>query len=92
MQDKANTENIEAWRKKLLFRSWHRGTREMDLLMGRFAEAHVGGFDAPHLEAYETLLKENDPDLYNWLIGKEAWPERVNGVIAEELRNFYREK
>lgn len=63
-------EPIENRRKRLIFRSWHRGTREMDLIMGSFADAHVPGFDDAQLLAYEELLNEQDPDLYDWFIGK----------------------
>lgn len=57
---------IDDRRKKLVFRAWHRGTREMDLLLGSFADAHVQGFDAAQLDAFERLLACQDPDLYDW--------------------------
>ena len=59
-------------RKKLIFRAWHRGTREMDLLLGAFADAHVPGFDAAQLDAFEHLLTCQDPDLYDWKCGRGA--------------------
>lgn len=68
-------------RKKLIFRSWHRGTREMDLLLGSFADKHVNAFTEVQLEEYEDLLKENDPDLYNWFSGREAPPEDAQSSV-----------
>lgn len=70
-------EVIENKRKKLIFRSEHRGTKEMDLILGSFARAHVPTFTAEDLAAYEELLNENDPDLYNWITDKEPAPEPV---------------
>ena len=55
-------------RKRLLFRSWHRGTREADLILGSFAEQHLAGFDAAQLDRYEGLLNLPDPDIFDWLI------------------------
>lgn len=85
MQD--NT--LENTRKKLIFRSWHRGTREIDLLLGRFADAHLPGFDAGELQQYEELLVNSDPDLYNWITGKETPPANVNGDVLQKLINFH---
>ena len=53
----ANTETPgDIRRKRLLFRSWHRGTREADLILGSFAEANLAGFDENRLDEYESLL------------------------------------
>lgn len=72
-----NAETIENKRKRLIFRSWHRGTKEMDLLLGSFADKHVPDFDEAQLAQYEELLQNNDPDLYNWITGKEEPPANV---------------
>ena len=78
------TENL---RKKLIFRSEHRGTKEMDLLMGSFAKKHVPDFSEEELAIYEELLKENDPNLYNWIIGKEDPPANILSGVFEKLKN-----
>lgn len=85
MQD--NT--LENTRKKLIFRSWHRGTREIDLLLGRFADAHLPGFDAGELQQYEDLLVNSDPDLYNWITGKETPPANLGSDVLQKLINFH---
>jgi antitoxin CptB len=88
MKDSASAPDIEAWRRKLVFRSWHRGTREMDLLLGAFAEKHLPGFSSQELALYEELLKENDPDLYEWLTGKSPPPVHCQNKVMEKLQKF----
>ena len=56
-------------RKRLLFRCWHRGTREMDLILGRFADAEIAALGDDELTELEGLLEVPDPDLYAALIG-----------------------
>ncbi len=70
-------ENLENKRKQLIFRSNHRGTKEMDLIMGTFANQNVPNFTQEELNEYEALLTENDPDLYNWLTKKEPATDKV---------------
>ena len=78
-------ETIENRRKRLIFRSWHRGTREMDLIMGSFADQNVPGFGADELEQYEELLINNDPDLYNWYTGKDLVPANILNPVFERF-------
>ena len=60
----------EARLKRIVMRSWRRGTREMDLILGPFAEAELASMDADSLDAYERLLDENDQDLYPWITAR----------------------
>jgi antitoxin CptB len=75
-------------RKRLLFRSWHRGTREADLILGSFAEVHLAGFDAVQLDRYEALLDVPDPDLFDWLAGREAPPALHDNDVTRLLLAF----
>jgi antitoxin CptB len=68
--------------KRLRMRSWRRGTKEMDLILGPYADAHLGGMDAPTLEVYERLLAENDQDLIGWVLGHSAPPAALAPLIA----------
>jgi antitoxin CptB len=77
-----------ARRRKLMFRSWHRGTRESDLLLGRFADAHVPSFDAGQLDRFEALLSESDPDIYDWVTGRQQPPAASATDVVELLRQF----
>ena len=69
----ADTE-LDNRRKRLKFRSWHRGMREMDLLIGRFADRNLDVFSERQLDLFETLLHETDPDLYNWITEPQPKP------------------
>ena len=71
----------EIRRKRLLFRSWHRGTRESDLILGRFADAQLAGFDDGQLDRYEALLDCADADIFDWVSGRaEPPPEHDHDV------------
>ena len=65
-------------RKRLRFRSWHRGTREMDLILGGFADRHLAALDHGQLESYALLLEESDPDIYEWLTGQGHCPASID--------------
>jgi len=72
-------------RKRLKFRSWHRGTKEMDLLLGPFADACLDGFDAPLLAEYEALLEVPEPDLYDWILGRAPPPASARSSVLDRL-------
>ena len=75
-------------RKRLLFRSWHRGTREADLILGSFAEAHLGKFDSEQLDRYEALLEVPDADLFDWIAGRAAPPPTHDHDVTRLLLSF----
>jgi antitoxin CptB len=76
------TEALDIRRKRLLFRSWHRGTKEADLLLGSFAERHLPGFTAEQVDRYEALLEAEDADLLAWIAGRATPPvERESDVL-----------
>lgn len=75
-------------RRKLLFRSWHRGTREMDILMGRFAEHTLPSLNQEGLDAYARFLEENDPDLYDFYCDRREAADFVEDVSRDLLARF----
>ena len=75
-------------RKRLRYRSWHRGTREADLLLGRFADAHLAAMDAAQLARFAALLDVPDPDLVDWLTGRLPRPEGHDNDVAALLSRF----
>ena len=81
--------SLDIRRKRLLFRSWHRGTRESDLILGRFAEAYLADFDAGQLDCYEALLESEDADLFDWLSGRAALPAAQDHEVMRLLRDFH---
>jgi len=84
-QTQTQVETIENWRKRLTFRAWHRGTREMDLLIGSFAEKYINGFDKDDLAIFEEILINNDPDVYNWIIGRQLPPPELKSRVLDLL-------
>ena len=82
------TSDRDLRRKRLRFRCWHRGTREMDLLLGRFADRHLDGFDDDQLDRFDDLLTSSDPDLYNWITRRETVPANRQNDILDLLQNF----
>ena len=80
-----HAETPENMRKRLIYRSWHRGTREMDLIMGTFADENVPGFDGDALAQYDEILNHSDPDLYNWITGVETPPANYVCPVLEKL-------
>lgn len=75
-------------RKRLRFRSWHRGTREMDLLLGSFADRHLPTFSQRQLDLYEALLERSDTDLYEWLTRRAPLPPEVDHDVMKLLYHF----
>lgn len=61
-------------RKKLRFRAWRRGFREIDLILGAFADRNLDALDATGLDAFEALLQAPDQEVYAWIVGQEAAP------------------
>ncbi len=74
-------------RKRLLFRCWHRGTREMDLILGRFADSAIAALDEAELTELERLIEVPDPDLYAALTGEKAAPAEA-GALFDRIRAF----
>jgi antitoxin CptB len=81
-------EAISIWRKRLLFRAWHRGTREADLLIGNFAERTLPELGEEGLKQFEALLACPDPDLYDWMTGRSLPPEDHENHVMQLLREF----
>ncbi|MBM3503271.1 MAG: succinate dehydrogenase assembly factor 2 [Alphaproteobacteria bacterium] len=79
---------LDERRRRVRYRSWHRGTREMDLLLGGFADRHLATMSADDLEAFERLIALPDPDLYAIYRRLEAPPEAVEGPLLNLFLNF----
>jgi antitoxin CptB len=78
-------------RKRLLFRSWHRGTKETDLLLGTFADANLGSFGSAQLDDFERLLEALDGDIWDWFTRRADLPdEHDNDVTRRFLDHRYK--
>ena len=76
-------ETAEARLKRMNMRSWRRGTKEMDLVLGPYADAHLAAMPIDHLALYDRLLEENDQDLLPWVLGQQPAPMELADLIAE---------
>jgi len=79
---------LDARRRRILYRAWHRGTREMDLLMGRFADAHIGDLSEEDVADFELLIEVEDPDLFGWINSGTPAPE-FDTPIFHRFRQFH---
>jgi len=68
--------DLDPRRRRILFRAWHRGIREMDLVFGQFTEAEIALLDDSGLDELETIMAEEDNDLVKWITGEKPVPER----------------
>lgn len=75
-------EEASVRRKKLGMRSWRRGTKEMDLILGPYSDSMLATLSPAQLDAYEALLQENDQDLYTWITGQATAPETHRATIG----------
>lgn len=78
-------EDISMRRKKLRYRAWHRGTREMDLVLGPFADERADQMDEQQLDRLEALMNEEDPPLLTWILGQATPPDHVDLVFLAEV-------
>lgn len=85
------TESSEARLKRMSMRSWRRGTKEMDLILGPWSDAHLSGLSAEKLDLYDRLLVENDQDLMAWILGNAAPPHHL-AAFLDEIAQFARER
>ena len=69
--------------KRMRMRAWRRGTKEMDLVLGPYAEAHLATMSPERLDLYDALLGENDQDLLPWVLGQTPAPERFSVLITD---------
>lgn len=74
--------------KRLSLRSWRRGTREMDMILGPFGDARLGAMDDAAMDAFEALMEEPDSDLYAWVTGRRQ-PPAPHAPLVGELRDFH---
>jgi antitoxin CptB len=87
----SNSDDLETRRRKLRYRAWHRGTREMDLLFGRFVDAELEGFSEDEIAELEHLVELPDPDLLAWLMGEREVPAANDTPMFRRIMRFHRE-
>jgi antitoxin CptB len=83
-----SSDGLDARRKRLLFRCWHRGTKELDLIVGGFADVHLPTLTEAELDQFEKILDVPEPELYAALVGDGAVPQGISGDVFEMIRSF----
>jgi antitoxin CptB len=76
---------LDERRRRILFRAWRRGVREMDLVMGRFADAHLPAMSEAELAEFERLLDVPDPQVFAWIVGGEPPPREFDTPLFARL-------
>lgn len=89
MATELSSNGLDGRRRRLLFRAWHRGIKEMDLVMGRFADAHLHVFSDGDLEAFEMLLTIPDQQLLAWVLGAEPADPQFDTPMFRRLCAFH---
>jgi antitoxin CptB len=87
-----SSDGLDARRRKLLFRAWHRGMRETDLIMGRFADASIEQLAAAELAHFEQLMEVPDRELLAWITGEADVPPHYDTALFRRLRDFNRKR
>lgn len=85
----ADTQELDTRKRRLRFRAWHRGTREMDLLMGRFADSELGALPEAEVDDLELLMEAPDRDVFSWLTGELELPGNYDTPVFRRLRAFH---
>jgi antitoxin CptB len=83
-----SSSGLDDRRKRLLFRCWHRGTREMDLILGRFADAEIAELSDSDMAELERLIDVPDPDLYAALIGEKPLAPEYASALFDRIKAF----
>jgi antitoxin CptB len=81
--------DLDVRRRQILYRSWHRGLREMDLIMGRFADAAISDLSDEELADFEQLIEVTDRDLLGWITGEIDTPTNYDTALFRRLRSFH---
>ena len=72
-------------RKQMIYRSNHRGIKEMDIVLGLYADAHVMGMSTAELDAFERIMDEMDRDLFSWFTGEVACPDHIDKAMFDAI-------
>ena len=83
------SDDVEMRRRRATYRARHRGTKELDWMLGRFADAAIAGFAADRLGLFERMLSLPDPDLCDMILHPELNPAGEFTELVEELRVFH---
>lgn len=84
-----SSDGLDVRRKRMLFRCWHRGLKEMDLLLGGYAQAKIDGLSEGELDRLEHLMDAGDNDLLAWFTGKDPVPAQYDTDMFKAVSDFH---
>lgn len=84
------SDDLEVRRKRAVFRANHRGTKEMDWLLGRYADARLGAMDPDELLEFERFISISDPELHEWIVTPEMCANSEFADLLERIRTFHK--
>ncbi|GAA5107135.1 succinate dehydrogenase assembly factor 2 [Bartonella jaculi] len=80
---------LDVRRRRLIFRAWHRGIREMDLILGHYVDAHIVGMNDKTVSQLEHIMSFDDRDLLMWITGEVLPPSEVEGPLFRDIVNYH---
>ncbi len=89
MSTSISSADLDPRRRRVLYRAWHRGMKEMDILMGKFADSELARLSDEDLSAFETLMDAPDPDLFKWMTDAEPTPTEFDTPVFRKLKVFH---
>ncbi|EJF76999.1 succinate dehydrogenase assembly factor 2 [Bartonella birtlesii] len=80
---------LDVRRRRLIFRAWHRGIREMDLIFGHYVDAHIAGMSDKTVFELEYIMSFDDRDLLTWITGEISPPSKVDSPLFRDIINYH---
>ncbi|MFZ2102403.1 MAG: succinate dehydrogenase assembly factor 2 [Oricola sp.] len=80
---------LDTRRRRVKFRAWHRGMKEMDLLLGKYADAHAETMNDDEIAVFEALLEILDRDLFKWFTGEGPVPSDQDTTLFRDICRFH---
>jgi antitoxin CptB len=80
--------DLDPRRRRILVRAWRRGIREMDLVIGGFADAEIAGLNDTELDELEELMAEEDADIFRWVTGEAEIPVKFRTALFDRMRSY----
>jgi antitoxin CptB len=80
--------DLDPRRRRILYRCWHRGIREMDLVFGQFAEEQIAGLSDADLDEFETIMGKDDHDLHAWITGAQPVPDEMRTPLFARVAAY----
>ncbi|TNE41731.1 MAG: succinate dehydrogenase assembly factor 2 [Alphaproteobacteria bacterium] len=88
MSDSPALSDLETRKKRLKYQCWHRGMKEVDLIFGNFADAHLAELDEAGISELEGLLQEPDQEIYEWLTGRTPVPAAYDTPLFARIQSL----